>query len=253
MRSALALVALLIAAPTWLPGQDLMTTPIGFRSGFTDGAVTTRPGSLTIDAGASVRWAGGTTTYRAGEFSIRAPLTGRLEARLYANSYAWRQTPTAVVSGREDLSLAAAAMLLTYRGFRPVATLIVRLDTPTGSLPGRESSWRPSARWSLGWELPGRIALHCNFGLAGETLATRSYLREFASLWLSRRITGPLGVYGEVYGSSRERPGGGMTRYLHGGVSYLVRPWMHVDLHGGFGSQSAGSPRWIGLGVRQRA
>jgi hypothetical protein len=253
MRSALPLVALLLAAPAWLPGQDLMTTPIGFRSGFTDGAVTTRPGSLTIDAGASMRWAGGTTTYRAGEFNIRAPVTGRLEARLYANSYSWRQTSNAVVAGREDLSLAMAAMLLTHHGLQPVATLIVRLETPTGSLPGRESSWRPSARWALGWELPGRIALHCNLGLARETLASRSYSREFASLWLSRRIAGPLGLYGEVYGSNQERPGGGATRYLHGGISYLVRPWMHVDLHGGLGSRSAGSPRWIGLGVRRRA
>lgn len=253
MRSLLTLVAVLLAAPAWLPGQNLMTTPIGFRSGFTDGAVTTRPGSLTIDAGASARWAGGTTTYRVGEFSMRAPVSGRLEARVYANSYTWRQTPGAVVSGREDLSLAAAAMLVTYRGLRPVATLIVRLDTPTGSLPSRESSWRPSARWSLGWELPGRIALHCNLGLARETLAGRSYSREFASVWLSRRIAGPLGLYGEVYGSTRERPEGGTTRYLHGGFSYLVRPWMHVDLHAGLGSRSAGSPRWIGLGVRQRA
>jgi hypothetical protein len=27
---------------------------------------------------------------------------------------------------------------------------------------------------------------------------------------------------------------------------------MHLDLHAGAGSASAGSPRWIGLGIRQR-
>jgi hypothetical protein len=253
MRPPLALAALLaLVQPAAVFGQSLMTTPIGFRSGFTEGGVTTRPGTLTVDAGASVRWTGSTTVYRFGEFNVRAPLTGRLEARLYASSYAWRQTSTDAVNGREDMSVAVAAMLVAYRGIRPVTTMIVRLDTPTGSLPGREHSWRPSGRAVLGWELPGRIALHCNVGLAGESVGGRHFAREFASLWLFRRVAGPLGVYGEVYGSTRERPDGGSTQYVHGGITYLIRQGVHADLHAGAGSTSAGSPRWIGVGVRQR-
>lgn len=241
-----------VGQPAGVFGQSLMTTPIGFRSGFTEGAVTTRPGTLTVDGGASARWTRSSTVYRVGEFNIRTPLTGRLEARLYANSYAWRQTTTGGVNGREDLSLAMAAMLVPYRGIRPVTTIILRLDTPTGSLPGREHSWRPSGRAVFGWQLPGQVALHCNAGVASESLAGKHYDREFVSLWLSRRIAGPVGVYGEVYGSTRERPDGGATRYVHGGITYLIRPGIHADLHGGAGSQSAGSPRWIGVGVRQR-
>jgi len=249
----LAFVALLAwAAPGGLAGQGLMTTPIGFRSGLTEGAVTTRPGTLTIDAGASARWTGGTTTYRLGEFNIRVPVTRRLEGRLYANSYSWRQSASGLETGREDLSLAAAAMVLTHHGLRPVAAIIVRLDTPTGNLPGRERSWRPSARWSLGWELPGRVALHCNLGIARETRRGEDYVRELASLWVSRRLAGRLGAYAEVFGSTRERPDGPATGYLHGALTYLVLPWMHLDLHGGVGSAGAGSPRWIGIGVRQR-
>ncbi len=41
-----------------------MNTPIGFRSRFTEGAATTRPGTLTLDAGASMRWTEGVTVYR---------------------------------------------------------------------------------------------------------------------------------------------------------------------------------------------
>lgn len=249
----LRLAALLtVALSTRVAGQDLMTTPIGFRSGFTEGSVTTRPGTLTADAGTSVRWSGGTTTYRVGELNVRAPLSGRVEGRLYVNSYSWRRTGTGVVEGREDLSVAAAAMLVTHRGLRPVTALILRLDLPTGSLPGLERSWRPSARWALGWELPGRVALHCNVGVARETLEGEGFTRESASLWLSRRLLGPLGAYVEIYGSTRERPRGGSTGYLHGGISYLIRSWMHVDLHGGTGSAGAGSPRWIGMGLRRR-
>lgn len=250
---ARVLAALLCAAyPAGAGAQSLMTTPIGFRSGFTEGAVTTRPGSLTLDLGASARWAGGTRSYRAGEFNIRAPLSGRVEARLYGNSYTWRQAGPATASGREDFSVAVAAMLLTYRGIRPVTTLIVRLDTPSGTLPGRERTWRPSARGVFGWELPGRIVLHCNLGMASETVGGERFSREFASLWLSRRVAGRLGAYGEAYGSTRERPAGRSTRYLHGGLTWLIRPWMHADLHAGLGSSAAGSPRWIGIGVRQR-
>jgi Putative MetA-pathway of phenol degradation len=243
---------LVLLAASRLLGQDLMTKPIGFRSGLTEGAVTTRPGTLTVDAGGSVRQTGGMTIWRAGEFNVRVPLSDRVEARLYANSYAWRQVPAADVSGREDLSLAMAAMLVPWRGVRPVTTVIVRVEAPTGTLPGREHSWRPSARLVLGWELPGRIALHSNVGLARETAAGRDFSREFASIWLARHLVGPVGAYGEILGATRERPGGGSTGYLHGGLTFLIRPWIHADVHGGLGSRSAGLPRWIGVGVRQR-
>jgi len=248
----LQLLLPLLAFPAGAAGQDLMNVPIGFRSGFTEGAATTRPGTLTFDAGASVRWAEGTTTYRFGELNVRAPISRRIEGRVYANSYAWRLTGDQLAAGREDLSLAVASMVLTHRGFRPVAALIVRLDTPTGTLPGRERSWRPSARWSFGWELPGRVALHCNLGIARETRTAEDYSREFASVWLSRRLAGRLGAYAEAYGSTRERPDGPATRYLHGALTLLVRSWMHVDLHAGLGSAAAGSPRWVGIGMRQR-
>lgn len=241
-----------LALPIRAAGQGLMNEPIGFRSGFTEGAATTRPGTLTLDAGASTRWAEGTTTYRIGELNVRAPVSRRAEVRVYVNSYAWRVTRGEQAAGREDLSVALAAMVLTHRGLRPVAALIVRLDTPTGTLPGRERSWRPSARWSLGWELPGRVALHGNLGLARETSAAEDYTRAFASVWLWRRLAGPLGAYAEAYRSTRERPDGSATRYLHGALTCLVRSWMHVDLHAGLGSAAAGSPRWIGIGVRQR-
>jgi hypothetical protein len=229
-----------------------MNEPIGFRSGFTEGAATTRPGTLTLDAGASTRWAEGTTTYRIGELNVRAPVSRRAEVRLYVNSYAWRVTRGEQAAGREDLSFALAAMALTHHGLRPVTALIVRLDTPTGTLPRRERSWRPSARWSLGWELPGRVALHGNLGVARETRDAKDYTRAFASVWLWRRLAGHLGAYAEAYGSTRERPDGSATHYLHAALTYLVRSWTHVDLHAGLGSAAAGSPRWIGVGVRQR-
>jgi Putative MetA-pathway of phenol degradation len=180
-RLAHGLVALLSAAfQVGVEAQGLMTTPIGFRTGFTEGSVITRPGTLTVDAGTSARWSSGTTTYRVGEFNLRVPLTRRIEARFYANSYAWREGAADVVQGREDLSLGAAAMIVSHRRFRPVTTLILRLDSPTGSLPSREHSWRPTARWALGWELPGRVALHCNLGVASETRSGQRFVREFA-------------------------------------------------------------------------
>jgi hypothetical protein len=247
-----AVVLLALAGAARVRGQDLMRTPIGFRTGLTEGAVTTRPGTLTVDAGASARWSGGAATYRAGELNVRVPFTGRLEGRVYVNSYAWRRDGAANPDGREDLSLALAAMLVPHRGIRPVTTLIVRMDTPSGSLPGRERTWRPSARASLGWELPGRVALHGNLGIGRETRAGDAFLRGIASVWVARRIAGRLGAYAEALGSSHERPDGPAAVFFHGGLTVLVRSWMHLDLHGGLGSAATGSARWIGVGVRQR-
>ena len=143
-------------------------------------------------------------------------------------------------------------MLVSYRRLRPVTTLILRMETPTGTLPGRERTWRPTLRAVLGWNLPGRIALHTNIGVASETLAGRQFAREFGSVWVSRRLLGPAGAYAEVYGSTREQPSGASTRYLHAGITWLLLPWVHADVHAGMGSRAAGSPRWIGAGVRQR-
>lgn len=128
-------------------------------------------------------------------------------------------TPDAV-NGREDLSLAMAAMLVSYRGIRPVTTVILRLDTPTGSLPGREHSWRPSGRAVFGWELPGRFALHCNVGVTQESVAGKHFARGFGSLWLSRRVAGRLGFYGEMYGSTAHG-GGSAWEYGSRSSSYL--------------------------------
>jgi outer membrane putative beta-barrel porin/alpha-amylase len=242
-----------LALPAVVKGQDLMQTPIGFRTGLTEGAVITRLGTLTIDAGASIRWAGDRRTLRLGEFNIRVPFNRRIEGRFYGNSLSWQDTRGDVAAGREDLAVALAAMLTHHRGARPVSALIVRLDTPTGTLPGRETSWRPGARLSLGWELPGRIALHTNLGMARDTRAGRAFDREIASVWMARRLAGPFGGYVELFGSTREQPDGSSTGYLHGGLTWQVRSWMHLDLHGGVGSAGAGSPRWIGIGVRQRA
>jgi hypothetical protein len=146
MPRPLAAVALLLLFGNGAAAQGLMTTPIGFRSGLTEGAVTTLPGTLTIDAGASVRWSGAVATLRVGELNVRVPFNRRLEARVYANSIAWRDEAGDVIAGREDASFAAAATVTTHRGLRPVAALILRVDAPTGTLPGRERTWRPSGR-----------------------------------------------------------------------------------------------------------
>jgi len=253
VRYGVALILLLGARPGALEAQELMRTPIGFRTGLTEGAVTTRPGTLTVDAGGSTRWSGGSAIYRAGELNVRVPFTSRFEGRVYANSYTWRTNGTASsAEGREDLSVALAAMLLTIHGARPVTALIVRMDTPTGTLPGREHTWRPSARASLGWELPGRLALHCNLGVGRDTRGAEAFTRGIASVWVARRIAGRLGAYAEALASSRERPDGPAAGFVHGGLTLQVRSWMHLDLHGGAGSAAAGSPRWIGIGVRQR-
>jgi hypothetical protein len=229
-----------------------MTRPVGFRSGLTEGPVTTRPGTIIFDAGMSLRRISGGSTFRVGELDVRVPLSARVEARLYANSFAWRQAAGRTTSGREQAALASAVMLTSHAGFRPVTTLVLRVDMPTATLPGVEQSWRPSARLAVGWELPGRLALHGNLGVSREVVAGQAFARGLASVWLSRRVTGRVDVYGEVLASTREQPGGSMTGYLHGGVAYLVAPSLHLDAHVGVGSRSAGSPSWAGVGLRQR-
>src|SRR5262249_33605539 len=82
-----ALIGLVLAGPAARRGQDRLGAPIGFRTGLTEGAVTTRPGTLTVDMGMSARWTGGARIYRAGELNVRVPFTGRLEGRITAAGF----------------------------------------------------------------------------------------------------------------------------------------------------------------------
>jgi hypothetical protein len=78
-------------------------------------------------------------------------------------------------------------------------------------------------------------------------------VRDMAMLVAAVIVGGIAGALAQrVYGSTREWPIGRSTRYLHAGITFLIRPWIHADLHGGLGSRTAGSPSWLGVGLRQR-
>ncbi len=170
--------------------QEPMTPALGFRTGLTEGPGTAAPGKIELDLGASMMRAGDVTTYRAGELTANVGVSRRFEARLHFNSYAWTDAPGGDVNGREDMGIGMRAAAFPNRGPVPAATLILRLDGPTGSSVRREPGWRPTARWALGWALPGGVTLHSNLGYgrpAAAACATRAGSAACGSraLWLA--------------------------------------------------------------------
>lgn len=237
-----------LAAPRTLQAQS----PVGFRSGFTEGNGIPPRGRVDVDYGSSVSAAGNTRGYTAGEVVAHVPLSRRFGLRLHLNSYAWVRTPQTQVAGREDMGIGTALNVRPNVGWRPAAALLTRMDVRSGSLPGQASAWRPTVKVALGWRLPTGVTLTSNIGLSALDARGDRYTQQFGSLWLGRNITGRYGAFTEVFAFSREGPSGPSTRYVRGGVTVLVTNSMHLDVNASTQLSSAGARRTLGIGMKHR-
>ena len=249
---AIAVVGLALLVVLAAPNTSIAQSPVGFRSGFTEGNGIAPRGRVDVDYGSSVSTAGDTRSVTAGEVVAHVPLSGRFGLRLHFNSYAWVRTPQAQVAGREDMGIGTALNVRPNVGWRPATALLTRLDVRSGSLPGEASPWRPTVKVALGWRLPAGVTLASNIGLAALDTRGDRYTQHFGSLWLGRTITGRVGSFAEAFAFSREARSGPSTRYVRGGVTVLVTNRMHLDVNASTQLGSAGERRTLGIGMKHR-
>jgi hypothetical protein len=254
LRTAARLVALpALAAASALGAQSPTAAPVGFRGGFTEPSGTIAAGDLQFDVGTAYTRAGEVRQYSVGEFTARAGVASRLELRLHLNSFVWSDTPAGRSTGREDVSVGAAAALSSNRGLRPAAALIANLAAPSGSTTMREDTWRPTGKLSMSWAVPARATLATMVAYSRASAAGERFDVGMGSVWLGRPVAKTVTAFAETYAFTRQAPGGDATAHVRGGVAVLVASSLHVDVHAGARYLGEGTAsRTVGLGLRTR-
>jgi hypothetical protein len=205
-----------------------------------------------VDYGASIMTAGATRGVSAGEVTAHVPITRRVGVRFHLNSYEWVRTPQATITGRDDMGIGGAVLLRDIDGWRPSAALLVRVDVPSGSLPGRGNAWRPSAKAALQWRLPAGLSVASNIGVAMSGAADARDTQRFGSLWLGRALTSRVGSFTEMFAFDHDALKGPSTRSVRAGVTILVTNSLHLDVNASTQLGASTARRTLGLGVKHR-
>lgn len=159
--------------------------------------------------------------------------------------------------GLGDAEVGAKIHLGRARGMWPETALLVATSVPVGDEQLTSDRFEPSFRFSLSHTLSDRVSLGYNLGMAwstedreGSGRQTFSHVEYTAALGfgLSRR----LGAFVELFGELPASAPGGPSNSVDGGLTYLLRPHIQLDLAGGVGL-SRQAPDWfVGAGVSVR-
>jgi outer membrane putative beta-barrel porin/alpha-amylase len=236
--SAIGLVALgaALALGASVEGAEDDLIPID-RPSISTSTVTVPPGALQIESGVEYSRSrvshGQTEQQLLVDVLLRTGITSRLEVRLDINPVVWLKDEDSHV-GFGDVALA-----IKYRFFdSPEGTWWPSLGVlPFVTLPTARSPIG-SERVDIGctaiatFDLPWRLSLDVNVGLAGIGQSEGAYFRlqETASAALTRQMTKGFAMYGELFYASPSEP---HTRDVVGfdtGFQFLVLPRVVLDM-----------------------
>jgi len=159
--------------------------------------------------------------------------------------------------GAGDGELAAKIYLRPERGSAPEVALLVGTSVPVGDDQFTSDRYDPSIRLLFSHSLGDHLDLGYNLGLAwgtdfgdeNERSTLSSYLYTIAlGIGLSER----LGAFVEFFGEIPASASGGPAHSFDGGLTYLVRDNLQLDLAAGLGLSDAADDWFVGLGVTVR-
>lgn len=244
-----ALAAGLAASPAAL-AQPVDEPLVTDRPDFTESAVAVEPGRVQLEAGATFARTGEVDEWSVGEVLLRVGLVERIELRLGAGSLVDVDAPGGGESGWADPSVGVKLELPVRPGDGETALLL------TAGLPSPDEVGGdgvvPSAVLAAGWDLTDRLSLGANLGYAYAREEGERFDQLFASAALGVAVSDPLGLFVELYGFSREEPGGGDRTYADAGATWLLSGDLQLDLRAGRGLDGP-DPDWFagaGLAVR---
>jgi hypothetical protein len=192
----------------------------------------------------------------------RIGLSRRIELRLGFDGYEWEETDLSgdEIDSREgvkDTSIGVKVGLFEEKGARPQMALLGTLNFPTGAEEFTESRLLPELRMAFSNTLTERLSLGYNVGAfwfteEEENGTERTSANAIWSVSLGIGITERLTGFVEALGNPVLSALGSSSAAVDGGLTYLVRPNVQLDLYGGSGL-SGDAPDWfVGLGVSFR-
>lgn len=241
------LCAALLLAPALAAAQETEEL-VGDRPDFTESAVAVSPRRVQVEAGTTWTRDEGESAQEIGEVLVRIGVVEDLELRLGLGS--WVRSGDA--EGWDGGSLGLKARLVEGWGGRPELAVLLGAATPFGGEEVADESWQPEAKLALGWELAEGLELGVNAGYARPGRGASRFDQAQWSAALGWGATERLGVFLEAFGFGREEAGGGATRYLDGGVTWLLGPELQLDARVGHGLGNEAADWFAGVGVVAR-
>jgi hypothetical protein len=227
------MAAALTAAPA---AAQLDEDLVSDRPDFSESAVTVSPGRFQLEAGYGFADADGESADEIGQALLRIGLVEGFELRVGLGSYI--DAPSG--SGWDGGSLGIKVALVENWQLRPAVALLIGTGTPYGDEEVVDDTWQPEGKVALGWELSESLSLGVNAGYARLSADGEHFDQAQWSASLGWSATDRLGVFGEYFGLSEERPDGDPGHYLDGGATWLIHDDLQLDA-------------WLGAGVSDEA
>jgi hypothetical protein len=222
------------------------------RPDFTDSPTVVPRHSIQIEGGYTFTRSSDERTHAIGEVLVRVGAFEKLEIRVAVNSFTIRDSREGRQLGLEDMDLGVKLQLLRHsndRSWKPDLALIAATSIPTGT---GDSPLQPYAKLCTAWEIPLGFSLGTNFNYTSrKEMGWR--LSEFAaSASLGRTITGKIGGYFEFFGFNPSGHQLQNSRFLNGGITFLVTDGFQLDIRVGVGLNQLKPDYFTGIGFAKR-
>lgn len=208
-----------------------------------------------MESGATLNRADGVDLISIGEATLRSALTPTLELRVTAPSYLALRSEGLNADGLGDAALGAKLVLREgssdANAAAPALSLLVGSSLPTGADALGAGRGLLSGALLADWTLAPRLGLNVNVSWAQAASAGGTADTWAGVLGLSVAHDERHGSFVQMF-SVRGVSGTWDAPYLIGGLTFLARPTMQLDIHGGARTSSPGSAHYLGMGISRR-
>lgn len=238
-------IALLVCSAMPSHAQENETI-IAERPGFSSSPVTLAPGMLQVETGYQYTHEGGSLDVDDHTLPLallRIGLAERLELQLSWAGLSWTEVANQNRHGSNDAGIGVKWQVSNPGAAVPLA-LFAGVSLPTGDSAFTSDEVDPTlgAFWSYsaGLDWFGTVLLTESNG--DTTIGN--------AIGVGLPINADTGAYLEYFGNYAGR--GGPENYLNGGIAYLPRNDMQLDIHAGLGLNDRAADLFIGFGFAYR-
>lgn len=239
LSTTIATIILLLARNAF--ADDVISAE---RPGFSSSPIALKPNVMQIEAGYEYARAGSSVDAHAFPLALfRYGLTEDVEVQLGWAGYAWVDGAGQNVNGVRDANLGVKWQLTEDNATVPIA-LFAGVSLPVGDDEFTSDEYDPTvgAFWSyestLSWF--GTVLVSDR---RGDTSIGNS-------VGINIPVDDNTGSYLEYFGIFVE--GNGPEHYFNGGVTYLPRNHVQLDVHAGVGLNDRAADLFVGLGIAYR-
>jgi hypothetical protein len=217
----------------------------------TESSALVPPSTFQLEAGAVGSHDQDVDTLEAPGTLLRYGLLPRLELRLAWGGLVRQEAGPSSDTGTADAELGAKV------GLAPDLALIAHLSLPVGDEEVGSPRADPAIRVTASHTLTERLGLGWNAGWEAASSTDDAGGTHTLSRWVYTAALGvelgeAWGAFVEVFGDVGASDPGPPAHSLDGGVTYLLRPRVQLDLSAGVGLSDAAPDRFVGLGVSFR-